>query len=127
MSRNWDGGSRREGRFITVGAALAGVAVALGAFGAHALKGHIDAQALGWWQTAVQFQMWHALAILGVGFSGSRQAQLAAWLFAAGTIVFSGTLYALALGAPHWFGAVTPIGGLSLICGWALLGWRASR
>jgi uncharacterized membrane protein YgdD (TMEM256/DUF423 family) len=127
MSRNWDGGGLMEGRVIAIGATFAGLAVALGAFGAHALKGQIDTTALGWWQTAVQFQMWHALAILVIGFSGSRRAQLTAWLFAAGTFIFSGTLYALALGAPHWVGAVTPIGGFSMICGWALLAWRASH
>ncbi len=112
---------------MAAGAALAGLAVALGAFGAHGLKGRIDADALGWWHTAVQYQMWHALAVLALGLSGRDGFRLPAWLMTAGAIVFSSTLYAIALGAPHWLGAVTPLGGVSMICGWALLAWRASR
>lgn len=90
---------------------LAGVAVTLGAFGAHAANGQIGQEALGWWQTAVEYQMWHALAVLGLGLSGMPGLPLSGWLFAGGALVFSGTLYALALGAPAWLGAVTPLGG----------------
>jgi len=112
---------------VTAGASLAGVAVLLGAFGAHTLKSRVSAEALGWWQTAVQYQMWHALAVLGLGLSGFDRARLPAWMMVAGTLVFAGTLYAMALGAPRWLGAITPIGGLAMIAGWALLAWRVGR
>ena len=115
-----------ERRIVAAGAALGCVGVILGAFGAHALKGQVSVEALGWWQTAVQYQMWHALAVVGLGLSRwGRRAFLPAMLFVAGVVIFSGTLYAMALGAPRWLGAITPVGGLLLIGGWALLAWRA--
>ncbi len=117
-----------EQRIVAVGAALGCVAVILGAFGAHALKGQVTVEALGWWKTAVQYQMWHALAVVGLGLSRwGRRAFLPAMLFVAGVVIFSGTLYAMALGAPRWLGAITPLGGLLLIGGWALLAWRAMQ
>lgn len=112
---------------VLVGATLAAVAVTLGAFGAHALKGRIGAEALGWWHTAVEYQMWHALTVVGLGLSASPRWRLPAWLFSLGILVFSGTLYALALGAPRWIGAVTPLGGIALISGWISLAWRVHR
>lgn len=112
---------------VTTGALLAGLAVLLGAFGAHALKTTLGVEALGWWHSAVEYQMWHALAVVGLGLSGSACFRLPALLLAGGAIVFSGTLYALALGAPRWFGAVTPIGGAAMIAGWALLAWRSGK
>ena len=114
-------------RLVAVGAMLGGLAVMLGAFGAHALRGQITADALGWWQTAVEYQMWHALAVFGLGLSRMPRWRLAAWLMAGGVFVFSGTLYALAIGAPQWLGAVTPLGGILMISGWGLLAWRATR
>lgn len=90
-------------------AALGFLGVALGAFGAHALKDKVDPEL---WRTAVSYQMWHALAILAIASPTAKP------LFLAGTVIFSGTLYALALGAPRWLGAVTPIGGLLLLAGW---------
>ena len=120
-------GSQIDRRLVTGGAILGGLAVALGAFGAHALQSRIGAEALGWWHTAVEYQMWHALAILAVGLSGLRWARLPAWLFAAGSVVFCGTLYAIALGAPRWLGAITPLGGLAMIVGWVVLAIRAAR
>ena len=114
-------------RLVTVGAALAGLAVMLGAFGAHALKGRIGTEALGSWRTAVEYQMWHALAVLAIGFAANPRLQLSGWLLVGGVVVFSGTLYALALGAPIWLGAVTPLGGIAMISGWAVLGRRVSR
>lgn len=90
-------------------AVLGFLGVALGAFGAHALKDKVDADL---WRTAVSYQMWHVLAAMLVA------APLAKNLFLAGVVVFSGTLYALALGAPRWLGAVTPVGGLLLLAGW---------
>jgi uncharacterized membrane protein YgdD (TMEM256/DUF423 family) len=115
-------------RIVAAGAVLACLAVILGAFGAHALKQQVTAEALGWWQTAVQYQMWHALAVVALGLSRwGRQTFLPAMLFVAGVLIFSGTLYAMALGAPRWFGAITPLGGLLLIGGWVALAWRAMR
>ena len=114
-------------RIVAAGATLAGLAVTLGAFGAHALKGRIGADALGWWQTAVEYQMWHALAVLSLGLSGAPRWRLPAWFMVGGILVFSGTLYALALGAPNWLGAVTPLGGIAMILGWAMLAWRVTR
>ena len=94
------------------GLLLGFLGVALGAFGAHALQGRLDERGQELWRTAVAYQMWHALAIVAVGHQPSKT------LFAAGIVVFSGTLYALALGAPRWLGAVTPVGGLLLLAGW---------
>jgi len=121
------GPNKVDRRLVAVGALLAGVAITLGAFGAHALKGRIGVEALGWWHTAVEYQMWHALALVGLGLSNSPRWRLPAWLFAGGTMVFSGTLYALALGAPRWLGAVTPLGGIALIGGWIALAWQVRR
>jgi uncharacterized membrane protein YgdD (TMEM256/DUF423 family) len=112
---------------LAAGAVLAGLAVALGAFGAHALKGTLSAEALGWWQTGVQYQMWHGLALIALGATGDSRLKLPAILLAAGAMLFSASLYAMALGAPHWLGAVTPLGGLMMIAGWALAAWRVIR
>jgi uncharacterized membrane protein YgdD (TMEM256/DUF423 family) len=93
--------------------------VALGAFGAHGLKARLSAEALGVWQTAVQYHAWHSLGLLAVGLSiESIWAKAAAWLLVAGILLFSGSLYALALGAPKGLGIVTPLGGLAFIAGW---------
>lgn len=119
--------SSKHRSLVVLGAALGGLGVMLGAFGAHALKSRLNAEALGWWQTAVQYEMWHALAVLAIGLSNWPRGRLPAWLFAAGVMVFSGTLYAMALGGPRWLGAVTPLGGLAMIAGWALLAFRAVR
>lgn len=94
------------------GLLLGFLGVALGAFGAHALQGRLDERGQELWRTAVMYQMWHALAILAVSDKGSKN------LFTAGVVVFSGTLYAMALGAPRFLGAVTPVGGLLLLGGW---------
>lgn len=122
-----DVGDRRERLLVAAGAALAGLAVILGAFGAHALKGRIGAEALGWWDTAVEFQMWHGLGVLALGLAGARWMRMPAWLLGAGAVIFAATLYAMALGAPRWLGAITPLGGLAMIAGWVLLAWRAVR
>ena len=114
-------------RLVAVGAVLGGLAVILGAFGAHALKGRLGVDEVRWWDTAVQFEMWTALAVLVLGVGGFAWTKLPAWLLADGIVVFSGTLYAMALGAPRWLGAITPIGGLLMIAGWGLLAWRAIR
>lgn len=109
-------------------AALFGfLGVGLGAFGAHALRGqpNIDARMLEIFETGVRYQMYHALALIGVAWACSRfpgtLAPLSGWLFVAGTVIFSGSLYLLVLTGLRWFGAITPIGGVALLAGWALL------
>jgi uncharacterized membrane protein YgdD (TMEM256/DUF423 family) len=112
---------------VVTAVALGGSAVLLGAFGAHALRGMLTPQAAGWWETAVQYQMWHALALLGIAALRPPRATMVAWCLGAGAAIFSGTLYLMALGLPRWLGAVTPLGGILMIAGWALLGWAAWR
>ena len=113
--------------FAAAGAALAFLAVAGGAFGAHLLEGHLPRSALDIFETAVQYQMYHAVGLLLVGVMIGRSAtQALVWagrLFLAGTIVFSGSLYLLVLSGWSWLGAVTPLGGLCLLGGWATLCW----
>ena len=109
---------------LFAGAMLAALGVGLGAFGAHGLRNLLDATALTWWETAVQYQMWHALGLVALGASRQPQCQRPAVLLTAGTVIFAGTLYMMALGAPRWLGAVTPIGGSLMILGWLLLAWR---
>jgi len=117
---------------LTLAALLAFVAVALGAFGAHALKTRIapDLQAV--WQTAVLYHGWHALALLGIGllilhFPDRAGLAWAGWLFVAGIALFSGSLYALALTAVKNFGAVAPIGGIAFLAGWLVVAWTVAK
>ncbi len=113
-------------RAILVAAALlGGSAVMLGAFGAHALRSTLGPQQLGWWQTATQYQLAHAIALLVIAVLPLRRAPLAGWCMALGTIIFSATLALMAIGLPRWLGAITPIGGVLLIAGWLVLGWSA--
>ena len=111
-----------------VGAVLGALGVALGACGAHGLKDRLAPDRLDIYEVGVRYQLVHALALLAVG-AVLRHAPAAAarptWLFLAGTIVFSGTLYVLALGGPRWLGAITPVGGLLLIGGWIALALAA--
>ena len=99
--------------------------VALSAFAAHGLKSSVSPEQLGWFETAARYQGFHALALLGCGMLMQiyerRSFYLSGLLILLGIIIFSGSLYAMALGAPRWFGAITPIGGVSLIAGWALM------
>ncbi len=115
-----------QARTWMVLAALSGLmAVAAGAFGAH---GVADLQAKSWLQTGAQYQMIHALAVFACAMLwrlGGTTAQIAAWLFLAGGLIFAGSLYLMALGAPRILGAVTPVGGVLLILGWAALAWTA--
>ncbi len=101
-----------------------GGAVLLGAFGAHALAGTLDTRHLDIWQTAVRFQFWHALALAVLALSArcGRAHGIAAVAFGIGMLLFCGSLYALALGAPRMFGLVTPFGGVALVAGWVALG-----
>lgn len=108
-----------------VGCTAAFIAIALGAFGAHALKDTLtEAGTLDVWQTAVDYHMWHALALVlcAVISKPGRLMPLAVILFAAGILLFSGSLYWLALDGPSWLGPITPLGGLSLMLGWIFLG-----
>jgi uncharacterized membrane protein YgdD (TMEM256/DUF423 family) len=106
------------------GAAMAGIGVGLGAFGAHALKPVLTAEALGWWQTAVQYQMWHAIALVALGTGTLARPKVPALLLGGGALIFATTLYAMALGAPRWLGAITPVGGALMIAGWICLAFR---
>jgi uncharacterized membrane protein YgdD (TMEM256/DUF423 family) len=116
-----------HGRLVAVGACLAAVAVGFGAFGAHSLKGRLDAEALGWWETAVTYLLPHAVAVVALGLAARPRLALGAWLLAAGSTLFAATLFAMALDAPRWLGAVTPLGGTAMIAGWLLLAWRVSQ
>lgn len=103
-------------------------AVMLGAFGAHALQDVLDARGHGLWQTAVNYHAWHALALgLAVSLGAGRCGRWAVLAFVAGIVLFSGSLYALALGAPRWIGAITPLGGVAFIAGWLALGLSLRR
>lgn len=106
--------------------------MALGAFGAHALKARLSADALALWNTGVQYHLWHALGLVLVGLSAALipdgpWLRAAGWLLLAGVALFSGTLYAMALGAPKWLGAVTPLGGIALLLGWLAFAAAALR
>jgi uncharacterized membrane protein YgdD (TMEM256/DUF423 family) len=103
---------------------LAGAsAVLLGAFGAHALRDVLDTPSRELWHTAVDYHVWHALVLaLAAGLGRGRSGRFALAAFAIGIVLFSGSLYALALGAPHWTGIITPFGGLAFIAGWIALG-----
>jgi uncharacterized membrane protein YgdD (TMEM256/DUF423 family) len=108
------------------------VAVALGAFGAHALKGRLAQEMTIVWQTAVQYHAWHALGLLAVGILLLQWPDrgflgIAAWLFVAGIVLFSGSLYALALTEVRWLGAITPFGGLAFLAGWLALAWGVAK
>ena len=117
---------------LVLGALAMALAVALGAFGAHALKARLAPEALDIWRTGVTYHAWHALALVAVGLlmlhaPGSGALRVAGWLFAAGIVLFGGSLYALALGAPRALGAVTPFGGLAFIAGWVAFAIGASQ
>lgn len=121
---------RRKG-FLMWGAVSGGVAVAAGAFGAHALGEKLPADRLAVFETAARYQMYHALALLAISCRPasvqSRRLAVAGVLFVAGTVLFSGSLYALALTGIRWLGAVTPVGGVSWLAAWALLVVAAAR
>jgi uncharacterized membrane protein YgdD (TMEM256/DUF423 family) len=110
-------------------AGLAGAsAVLFGAFGAHALRHALDAAHRELWHTAVQYHFWHALALaLSAWIGRGRAGRCACGAFATGIALFSGSLYALALGAPRWVGIVTPFGGVAFVVGWIALGLALAR
>jgi uncharacterized membrane protein YgdD (TMEM256/DUF423 family) len=118
--------------FITLAAFSGLLVVALGAFGAHALKNRLDEYALSVYQTAVQYHFFHSLALLGVGLlclwhPQSALLRVSGGAFLAGILVFSGSLYLLSFSGLRWLGAITPLGGLAFMVGWACLAlasWR---
>ncbi len=112
---------------LAAGALLAALGVVLGAFGAHALRATLDETRLGWWQTGVQYHLWHAVALVALGAVPLGGMRGPAWLLALGIHIFSGSLYVMALTGQRWLGAVTPLGGLCFIAGWLWLAWRALR
>ncbi len=117
--------------FGTLGAISALAAVAAGAFGAHSLRGRLTADQLAVLKTAARYQIYHALALLFVSGTmtrgGGRLLELSGWMFVAGTLLFSGSLYALVLTGVRSLGAVTPLGGLAFLAGWAFLALGAWR
>lgn len=117
---------------LPVGGLLAALAVVAGAFGAHALRGSLDARGLELWETAARYLMYGALGLLAIGLASQRSAgaggwAAAAWCLAIGTAIFAGTVFALALGGPRLLGAVTPVGGALMIAGFVLFAWAAWR
>lgn len=118
-------------RLMATGSVCAALGVAAGAFGAHLLKGVLDQPMLAIYDTGTRYQMYHAFGILlsgiAVRLSGDARAAVAGWMFLAGIVLFTGSLYGVALSEIRWLGAVTPLGGLAFIAGWCLLGWRILR
>ena len=117
--------------FFATGSLSAFLAVAFGAFGAHALKARLDASLLAAFEVGVRYQMYHALALLAVAWACTRWPGTAlvtgGWLFVAGTVLFSGSLYLLCLTGERWLGAITPVGGLAFLGGWLCLAWGVWR
>jgi uncharacterized membrane protein YgdD (TMEM256/DUF423 family) len=115
--------------FISLGAVCAALGVGLGAFGAHGLRGRIGEAQLVWWETGTRYWLVGALGICLYGlFQGKRDTSaLPGWLLLLGNLLFAGSLYAMALGAPRVFGAITPLGGLGLIAGFVSFAWVARR
>ena len=118
-------------RWFILGSSLAALGVALGAFGAHGLKARVGPELLATWETAARYHLVHALALIATAWAASRwpgpAVSAAGWLFLAGVLLFSGSLYALVLTNTRALGAITPLGGLCLIAGWlalALAAWR---
>lgn len=117
--------------FLTIAGLLGFLAVAGGAFGAHALRARVTPEALAVFETGVRYHMYHALALLGVGILLGRlstnQLVWAGWLFIIGTVIFSGSLYLLTFTGVRSWGAVTPLGGVALLAGWGSLVWGIIR
>jgi uncharacterized membrane protein YgdD (TMEM256/DUF423 family) len=117
--------------FFALGSASALVAVAAGAFGAHGLRARLSPDLLAVFETGARYQMYHALALLAAAWALTRWPGSwpvrAGWLFVVGTLLFSGSLYALALSGVRWLGAVTPFGGVAFLAGWLCLLLAAAR
>ena len=118
----------KDGKLFMISGALSGfLAVAAGAFGAHALRQQLAPEQLGVFETAARYEMYHALALLAVAWAAGQRPSAAihisGWLFVAGTVLFCGSLYALSLTGIRWLGAITPVGGLAFLIGWLSLAW----
>lgn len=117
--------------FFALGSLSALIAVGLGAFGAHGLRSRLGPDMLTTFEIGVRYQMYHALALLAVAWASTRwpggAVTAAGWLFVAGTVVFSGSLYLLSLTGQRWLGAVTPLGGACFLLGWLALAWGAVK
>ena len=123
--------NRPQRLFLVLGAINGLLTVALGAFGAHALKRVVDEQGLAWWQTAVHYHGLHALALLAVGLlalhlAPSRALRTAGWSFLVGITLFCGSLYLMALTGVRGLGAVTPLGGVAFLVAWTALAVAAN-
>jgi uncharacterized membrane protein YgdD (TMEM256/DUF423 family) len=120
-----------ESLFFRLGAASGLIAVAAGAFGAHGLRSRLTPEYLAVFETAARYQMYHALALLAVAWAVGRWpsplTSWAGWLFVAGTVLFSGSLYILAFTGTRWWGGITPLGGLAFLVGWLCLLLSAVR
>ena len=118
-------------RFLALGSILAGLGVAAGAFGAHALKEILDPSMLQVFETATRYVMYHAFGLCIVSWAIDRfpeqRLEKSGWLFLIGILLFSGSLYVVSLAGIRWMGAVTPIGGLAFMTGWLLLAWGVWR
>ena len=118
--------------FFVLGSLFGGLAVAFGAFGAHGLRSRLTADLLATFETGVRYQMYHALALLAVAWAVTHWTRTglptyAGWLFVAGTLLFSFSLYLLALTGVRWLGAITPLGGVAFVAGWICLAFAAWR
>ncbi|MDZ7361858.1 MAG: DUF423 domain-containing protein [candidate division KSB1 bacterium] len=118
-----------EKLFFIIGSLSAFLAVAAGAFGAHGLKARLSADMLNTFEIAVRYHFYHALALFVVAWACTRwpssMTTAAGWLFVSGILIFSGSLYTLALTGLRWLGAITPLGGLAFLAGWICLAWAA--
>jgi uncharacterized membrane protein YgdD (TMEM256/DUF423 family) len=117
--------------FFALGAASALISVGAGAFGAHALRARLSPEMLAVFETGARYQMYHALGLFAAAWAVTRWpgpwAVRAGWLFVIGTLLFSGSLYALALSGLRWLGAVTPFGGVAFLAGWVCLVLASKR
>ena len=113
--------------FFAIGSLSALVGVGLGAFAAHGLKSRLSTELLAVFEVGVRYQMYHALALLAVAWACTRWpgalVTASGWLFVLGTVLFSGSLYVLSVSGVRWLGAITPLGGLAFLAGWACLAW----
>jgi uncharacterized membrane protein YgdD (TMEM256/DUF423 family) len=117
--------------FVAMGALSACISVAAGAFGAHGLRGRLAPEMLAVFETGARYEMYHALGLVAVAWASARwpgvASAVAGWLFVVGTVLFSGSLYALALSGVRALGAITPLGGVAFIAGWLVLAYAALR
>ena len=116
-------------QFLLMGTTFAGMAVAAGAFGAHFLKGMLDAPMLAAFETGARYQMYHALGLCILAWSiehyPERRFTVVGWLFTIGIVLFAGSLYSLSLTGVRWLGALTPLGGVAFIAGWGVFAWES--